>query len=72
MGNKTSIAISREHRNILASLGTKDSTFDDIIQELIKKFFRKYNYNNYLHHHTTSSFRSWNISNIFCKLIGEN
>ena len=38
MDKKTSIAISREHRDILASLGTKDSTFDDIIQELIKNW----------------------------------
>ena len=34
----TSIAIKKETRNQLASLGTKDSTFDDIIQNLIKKW----------------------------------
>jgi len=37
MEDKTSIAISRKIRNQLASLGTKDSTFDEIIQDLIKK-----------------------------------
>ena len=31
----TSIAIRKETRNHLASLGTKDSTFDEIIQKLI-------------------------------------
>jgi len=34
----TSIAIQKETRNQLASFGTKDSTFDTIIQELIKKW----------------------------------
>ena len=33
----TSIAIQKETRNQLASLGTKDSTFDEIIQDLISK-----------------------------------
>lgn len=33
----TSIAIQKETRNHLASLGTKDSTFDEIIQDLISK-----------------------------------
>ena len=37
----TSIAIQKETRNQLASLGTKDSTFDTIIQELIKKWSDK-------------------------------
>lgn len=34
---KTTITVEKETRNILASLGTKDSTFDQIIQNLIKK-----------------------------------
>ena len=34
----TSIAIHKETRNQLATIGTKDSTFDDIIQELLKKW----------------------------------
>lgn len=34
----TSITIQKETRNQLASLGTKDSTFDDIIQELLKSW----------------------------------
>jgi len=34
----TSIAIKKEIRNQLASLGTKDSTFNEIIQKLIKKW----------------------------------
>lgn len=34
----TTIAISKIVRNQLASIGTKDSTFDDIIQELLKKW----------------------------------
>ena len=35
ISNVTSIAIRKETRNHLASLGTKDSTFDEIIQKLI-------------------------------------
>ena len=38
MINKTSIAISKDLRNQLASIGTKDSTFNEIIQKLIKKW----------------------------------
>ena len=38
MMTMTSIAIQKETRNQLASLGTKDSTFDVIIQKLIKKW----------------------------------
>jgi len=34
----TTITIQKETRNQLASIGSKDSTFDDIIQELIKKW----------------------------------
>jgi len=36
MTNKTSIAIQKETRKLLAAVGSKDSTFDEIIQELIK------------------------------------
>ena len=35
MENKTSIAVSRKIRDQLASLGSKDSTFDEILQKLI-------------------------------------
>ena len=38
MMSMTSIAIHKETRNQLASLGNKDSTFDEIIQELLKKW----------------------------------
>jgi len=38
MNNKTSIAITKETRDQLASLGTKDSNFEDIIKELLKKW----------------------------------
>jgi len=38
MDKKTSIAILKETRNQLASIGTKDSTFDDIIKRLLKKW----------------------------------
>jgi len=38
MESKTTIAISKLIRNELALLGNKDSTFDDIIQKLIKKW----------------------------------
>ena len=38
MDDKTSIAVSKVIRNKLALLGNKDSTFDDIIQQLIKKW----------------------------------
>lgn len=37
MENKTTIAISRDTRNQLVSLGSKDFTFDQIIQDLISK-----------------------------------
>lgn len=37
----TSIAIQKETRNQLASLGTKDSTFDEIIQSLLEKWNEK-------------------------------
>jgi hypothetical protein len=33
----TTIVLKKETRNKLASLGTKDSTFDEIIQDLISK-----------------------------------
>jgi len=33
---KTTITVQKETRDFLASLGTKDSTFDEIIQNLIK------------------------------------
>jgi len=38
MEYKTTIAISKVIRDQLASLGNKDSTFDVIIQKLIKKW----------------------------------
>lgn len=38
MEDKTSIAVSKTIRNQLASLGKKDSTFNEIIQKLIKKW----------------------------------
>ena len=38
MMTMTSISIKKETRNQLASLGTKDSTFDSIITELVKKW----------------------------------
>ena len=34
----TTITIRNETRNQLASIGSKDSTFDDIIQELLRKW----------------------------------
>ena len=34
----TSIQISKETRDNLAKLGDKDSTFNQIIQELLKKY----------------------------------
>jgi len=37
MTEKTSIAVSKTIRDQLALLGNKDSTFDVIIQQLIKK-----------------------------------
>ncbi len=40
MEDKTSIAISKKIRNQLAAIGTKDSTFDDIIQSLLEKWLR--------------------------------
>ena len=41
MASKTSIAISRDIRNQLASIGTKDATFDEIIQSLLEKWNEK-------------------------------
>jgi len=38
MNGKTSIAVSRTIRNELSLLRDKDSTFNDIIQKLIKKW----------------------------------
>ncbi len=40
MNKKTSISVSKETRNELASLGTKDSDFEDIIQVLLKKWYQ--------------------------------
>jgi len=37
MATKTSIAVSRTIRDQLASLGTKDSTFEEIIKQLLKQ-----------------------------------
>ena len=34
----TSIAIKKETRNQIASIGNKDSTFDDIIQLLLQEW----------------------------------
>lgn len=34
----TTISISKQTREMLASLGTKDSTFDSIIQKLIENW----------------------------------
>ena len=41
MTNTTSIAIQKETRDQLATVGSKDSTFDEIIQELIKSWNEK-------------------------------
>lgn len=38
MSSKTTIAVGKVIRDQLASLGTKDSTFDEIIQKLLKKW----------------------------------
>ena len=38
MESKTTIAISKTIRDQLSSIGNKDSTFDTIIQKLIKKW----------------------------------
>jgi len=38
MDSKTSIAITKETREQLAAIGIKDSTFDDIIKELLKEW----------------------------------
>jgi|Marorgknorr_s2lv_3_1036020.scaffolds.fasta_scaffold18278_3 hypothetical protein len=38
MEDKTSISVSKTIRNQLASLGNKDSTFDEIIRELLKQW----------------------------------
>lgn len=37
----TTISIKRETRNLLATIGNKDSTFDSIIQQLIKSWNEK-------------------------------
>ena len=39
--NRTTVSISKETRDLLASLGTKDTTFEVIIQNLIKKDVRQ-------------------------------
>ncbi|MEX0763905.1 MAG: hypothetical protein WD966_04585 [Nitrosopumilaceae archaeon] len=41
MIKKTSIAISKETRDELAALGTKDQNFEEIIKELLKKWNEK-------------------------------
>jgi len=38
MMTMTSIAIKKKTRNQLASIGTKDSTFDDILQKLLQEW----------------------------------
>ena len=38
MEDKTSISVSKTIRNQLASLGNKDSTFDEIIRKLLKQW----------------------------------
>ncbi len=38
MEDKTTIVISKQIRNQLAAIGTKDSTFDQIIQDLLAKW----------------------------------
>lgn len=38
MIRKTRIAITKETRNRLAEIGTKDQNFEEIIRELIKKW----------------------------------
>lgn len=38
MNNKTNVSITKDTRNELAKLGTKDSTFEDIIRELLRKW----------------------------------
>jgi len=38
MIKKTSIAITKETRDRLAALGKKDQNFEEIIQELLKKW----------------------------------
>jgi hypothetical protein len=35
--NRTTIGVSKKTRDFLASLGTKNTTFDEIIQNLIKE-----------------------------------
>jgi len=35
--DKTTIVLKRITRNLLASLGSKDQSFDDIVSDLIKK-----------------------------------
>lgn len=39
--NRTTVSISKETRDLLASLGTKDTTFEMIIQNLIKGYETK-------------------------------
>lgn len=41
MNNKTTIAIRKDVRNQLASLGDKGSTYDEIIQKLLSKWNEK-------------------------------
>lgn len=41
VAKNTTISICKNTRNHLASLGTKDSTFDEIIQKLLKKYDAK-------------------------------
>jgi hypothetical protein len=38
LGETTTLVITKETRDRLASLGTKDQTFDQIISELLKKW----------------------------------
>ena len=38
MNGKTTIAVSKSIRDQLASIGNKDSTFDEIVQQLIKRW----------------------------------
>ena len=38
MNNKTTISVSKFIRDQLASIGNKDSTFNEIVKKLIKKW----------------------------------
>ena len=42
MANNTTISITRETRNRLAALCTKDQNFEEIIQELLKKWKKEH------------------------------